>query len=480
MEQCELLIKASFPKINEDVYEYVENVLVASLEEFESGDDIQEAIGDILLELEEEKTEKDVKDFCCQIMNILKPDFKQPVLRNEDHKLPNYVPPPLVNESNYDSTTVAPDSNETKTLTEVDSKKLQKAEALLKKKQNRKTKTKDKKLVNNYSSGEATVNQVWNKRQATDGVETETSARFKRIEYKEGGSKDIHHQKFDISYGAKMLIEGADVWLTYGKKYGLVGKNGTGKTSLLRMISQGILKIPSHISCHHVEQEVVGDDTTALDSVLQSHSVREALLEEERILNLKLDAGDTDPSTSDRFTEVFQELELIESAKAPGRATMILAGLGFTSEMQEMSTKTFSGGMRMRIALACALFCKPDLLMLDEPTNMLDMQAVIWLEKYLQRWSSTILLVSHDRHFLDMVSTDMLHLHNQRIHTFQGNYTAYLDAAASLSNQKFAKDVQKFIDRYKYNTGKMLECFEKSKMLANLPVMEEPLDTCHK
>ena len=98
---------------------------------------------------------------------------------------------------------------------------------------------------------------------------------------------------------------------------------------------------------------------------------------------------------------------------------MILAGLGFTPGMQRAATKTFSGGWRMRLALARALFCRPDLLLLDEPTNMLDMQAIIWLERYLQSWPSTLLVVSHDRLFLDQVPTDMLHLHSMRIDAYR-------------------------------------------------------------
>ena len=122
---------------------------------------------------------------------------------------------------------------------------------------------------------------------------------------------------------------------------------------------------------------------------------------------------------STRLSAIYTELEDIESHTAPSRAAVILAGLGFTPAMQGRPTKSFSGGWRMRLALARALFCKPDLLLLDEPTNMLDMQAIIWLERYLQNWPSTLLVVSHDRNFLDEVPTDMLHLHSLRIDTYR-------------------------------------------------------------
>ena len=148
-------------------------------------------------------------------------------------------------------------------------------------------------------------------------------------------------------------------------------------------------------------QEVEADSRSALQAVLESDMEREVLLKEEEMLTAKLEAGDEE--AGNRLTEVFEKMDLIEADSAHARASIILTGLGFTLAMQEQQTKEFSGGWRMRIALAQALFCRPDLLMLDEPTNMLDMQAVIWLENHLKNWPKALLLVSHDRTFLDQV-----------------------------------------------------------------------------
>lgn len=171
----------------------------------------------------------------------------------------------------------------------------------------------------------------------------------------------------------------------------------------------------------------------------------------------------------------------MESDKAPSRASVILAGLGFTAEMQARATKTFSGGWRMRLALARALFCKPDLLLLDEPTNMLDMQAIIWLEKYLQSWPSTLLVVSHDRSFLDEVPTDVLHLHSQRIDTYRGNYTEFINTMTEKlkaqqreyeAQMEYRKHVQEFIDKFRYNAKRASLVQSRIKQLEKLPELK--------
>lgn len=290
-------------------------------------------------------------------------------------------------------------------------------------------------------------------------------------------SMDIRIENFDVSYGNKVLLQNADLLLANGRRYGLVGRNGLGKTTLLRMISGKQLKIPSHISILHVEQEVIGDDTSALSSVLECDFVRQKLLQDEREISAQINAGSVDPTLSQKLTETYANLELIEADKAPARASIILIGLGFTKEMQVRATRTFSGGWRMRLALARALFSKPDLLLLDEPTNMLDIKAIIWLENYLQNWPTTLLVVSHDRNFLDTVPTDILYLHSQRLEVYKGNYEQF-DKTRTEKHKSQRREyeaqmahrqhVQEFIDRFRYNANRAASVQSKIKMLEKL------------
>lgn len=290
-------------------------------------------------------------------------------------------------------------------------------------------------------------------------------------------SMDIRIENFDVSYGNKVLLQNADLLLANGRRYGLVGRNGLGKTTLLRMISGKQLQIPSHISVLHVEQEVHGDDTTALDSVLECDMVRNRLLAEEKEISIAINAGTGDTTLNQRLTDVYAALENIEADKAPARASVILNGLGFTKDMQVRATKTFSGGWRMRLALARALFSRPDLLLLDEPTNMLDIKAIIWLENYLQNWPTTLLVVSHDRNFLDTVPTDILHLNTQHVEVYRGNYDQFdktrTEKAKAQRREYEAQmahrqHVQEFIDRFRFNANRAASVQSKIKMLEKL------------
>ncbi|KAF7686176.1 ATP-binding cassette sub-family F member 1 isoform X1 [Silurus meridionalis] len=258
---------------------------------------------------------------------------------------------------------------------------------------------------------------------ATEGdfsvSQAEMSSRQAMLE----NASDIKLERFSISAHGKELFVNADLLIVAGRRYGLVGPNGKGKTTLLKHISNRALSIPPNIDVLLCEQEVVADDTPAVQAVLKADTRRLKLLDEEKKLQALLEKGED--SVSERLEKVYEELRAIGAAAAEAKARRILAGLGFTSEMQNRPTKKFSGGWRMRVSLARALFMEPTLLMLDEPTNHLDLNAVIWLNNYLQSWKKTLLIVSHDQSFLDEVCTDIIHLDNQKLYYYRGNYLTF-------------------------------------------------------
>ncbi|XP_077446191.1 ATP-binding cassette sub-family F member 1 [Stigmatopora argus] len=253
-------------------------------------------------------------------------------------------------------------------------------------------------------------------------------------------ASDIKLERFSISAHGKELFVNADLLIVAGRRYGLVGPNGKGKTTLLKHIANRALSIPPNIDVLLCEQEVVADDTPAVQAVLKADTRRSKLLEEEKQLQALLEKGED--SVTERLEKVYEELRVIGAAAAEAKARRILAGLSFTPEMQNRATRRFSGGWRMRVSLARALFMEPTLLMLDEPTNHLDLNAVIWLNNYLQGWKKTLLIVSHDQSFLDDVCTDIMHLDNQKLYYYRGNYLTF----KKMYVQK-QKELQKLYDK---------------------------------
>ncbi|KAM7279333.1 hypothetical protein ACFE04_006467 [Oxalis oulophora] len=309
--------------------------------------------------------------------------------------------------------------------------------------------------------------------------------------------KDIHMENFNVSVGGRDLIVDGAVTLSFGRHYGLVGRNGTGKTTFLRhMAMHAIDGIPQNCQILHVEQEVVGDKTTALQCVLNADVERTQLMDEEADLllqqreleylaeNGKVENGasvDKD-AISTRLAEIYKRLELIDADSAEARAATILAGLSFTPEMQRKPTKTFSGGWRMRIALARALFIEPDLLLLDEPTNHLDLHAVLWLESYLVKWPKTFIVVSHAREFLNIVTTDILHLQNQKLTAYKGDYDTFErtrieqvknQQKAFEANERSRAHMQTFIDKFRYNAKRASLVQSRIKALDRLGYVDE-------
>ncbi|EHK24934.1 uncharacterized protein TRIVIDRAFT_72151 [Trichoderma virens Gv29-8] len=315
-------------------------------------------------------------------------------------------------------------------------------------------------------------------------------------------TKDIKLDNIDVSIGANRILTDTTLTLAYGHRYGLVGNNGVGKSTLLRALSRREVAIPTHISILHVEQEITGDDTPALQAVLDADVWRKVLIREQDDLTTRLaelevkrapladtsaDAArlDLEKETMDtKLGDVQAKLAEMESDKAESRAASILAGLGFSPERQQFATKTFSGGWRMRLALARALFCEPDLLLLDEPSNMLDVPSITFLSNYLQDYPSTVLVVSHDRAFLNEVATDIVHQHSQRLDYYRGanfeSFYATREERKKVAKREYEKQMaerahlQAFIDKFRYNAAKSSEAQSRIKKLEKMPVLEPP------
>lgn len=317
----------------------------------------------------------------------------------------------------------------------------------------------------------------------------------------EGKSKDVKLDSFDLHVGNGVrILSDASLTLAFGHKYGLVGANGIGKSTLLKALSRRELPVPTHISILYVEQEVVGSGVSVLQTVLDADVWRKKLLQNQSELNAEIAelndrfAGADEQAQSQLDTEidelntrlntVFEKLGEIESDKAESRARSILSGLGFGPDAQLRPTNTFSGGWRMRVSLARALFCKPDLLLLDEPSNMLDLPSITFLSKYLQSYESTVLVVSHDRAFLNDVATDIIYQHSERLDYFRGSNFDEFYAAKEARNKAakreydnqmaLRKHLQEFIDKFRYNAAKSQEAQSRIKKLEKLPVLVPP------
>jgi ATP-binding cassette subfamily F protein 3 len=275
--------------------------------------------------------------------------------------------------------------------------------------------------------------------------------------------------------GTKVVLQDASVVLQPGEKVGLVGRNGAGKSSLFSLLAHrlqsdaGDVSIPPRWRMAEVAQSMPETDDSATDYVLQGDT---RLMEAQAALAAAEAADD-----GHAMGEAHHEISEAGGFEAKPKAQALLMGLGFRSDQLDDPVNSFSGGWRMRLQLARALMCPADLMLLDEPTNHLDLDALVWLEAWLQRYDGTMIVISHDREFLDAITKVTLHLDEAQLTRYTGNYTAFEEMRAERLSQaqaSYAKQqermahLQKFIDRFKAKASKAKQAQSRVKALARM------------
>ncbi|AAP96522.1 ABC transporter ATP-binding protein [[Haemophilus] ducreyi] len=281
-----------------------------------------------------------------------------------------------------------------------------------------------------------------------------------------------------LKRGLNVLLDKTSAIIHKGQKVGFVGKNGCGKSSLFALIKgelqaeAGEVALPKNCSMAWVNQETPALDISALDYVIQGNREYTTLMTQLEQANLANDGN--------QIAHIHNHLDMIDAWTIQARAAALLNGLGFANEQLTLAVKSFSGGWRMRLNLAQALLCRSDLLLLDEPTNHLDLDAVIWLEKWLTNYRGTLLLISHDRDFLDPIIDHVIHLENQRLQEYTGNYTSFeIQRATKISQQNAAYQqhqrkvahLQSFIDRFKAKATKAKQAQSRIKALEKMELI---------
>jgi len=275
--------------------------------------------------------------------------------------------------------------------------------------------------------------------------------------------------------GRLLLFEGASVQVHAGQRLGVVGRNGTGKSSLFALLrgeleaDAGEVQVPREAVIASVRQETPASDRSALDTVIDGDPELRRTLDAMARLEAEGRTAELAPH--------IERMEHIDGFAAETRAARLLHGLGFAPEDGARAVSEFSGGWRMRLNLAQALMCRSDVLLLDEPTNHLDLPAILWLERWLKHYEGMVLLISHDRDFLDALSTHIAHIEHQRVETYTGNYSQFEDVRAERlalqqalfdRQQKEIKHIRSYVDRFRYKASKARQAQSRLKMLERM------------
>jgi ATP-binding cassette subfamily F protein 3 len=275
--------------------------------------------------------------------------------------------------------------------------------------------------------------------------------------------------------GTKVLLDGASATINPGEKVGLVGRNGAGKSSLVGLLNKtlhedkGDFYVPAQWRMAQVAQDMPETDMPATQFVIEGDVT---LLAAQQEVTASEDSND-----GERMAHAYMALHDAGAHDAPARAQALILGLGFRMDELDRPVNSFSGGWRMRLQLARALMCPSDLLLLDEPTNHLDLDALVWLEAWLQRYSGTMLVISHDREFLDAVTNVTVHIERAQLTRYGGNYSKFedmraeqmaLQATAYSKQQEKVAHLQKFIDRFKAKASKAKQAQSRVKALERM------------
>jgi len=288
----------------------------------------------------------------------------------------------------------------------------------------------------------------------------------------------IYFNTISLRHGAKLLFNQLTMTIHKGQRIGLTGANGTGKSSLFALIrgeldeDSGSFHMDRHVILAHVAQETPALDMSAIAYVMQGDKELDALHQAIH------QAEQADNGT--KLTALHERMMHIDGYAAQARAARLMHGLGFGSENEEQAVSSFSGGWRMRLNLAQALMCRSDALLLDEPTNHLDLEAVIWLEKWLKSYQGALMLISHDRDFLDTSVNHIAHIEQQSITLYTGNYTAFeriraeklaLQQSSYEKQQRQVEHMNSYITRFRAKATKAKQAQSRIKALERMSMI---------
>ena len=289
----------------------------------------------------------------------------------------------------------------------------------------------------------------------------------------------------DVQFGKRILFQDVNMKFTPGNCYGIIGANGAGKSTFLRVISKQLDPTRGSVNLGPGERLSVlsqdhfaFDEYTVMDTVLMGHTTLGEVMSEKNALYEKPDFNDADGIRVSELEEKFAEME---GWNAESDAANLLSGLGIKEDLHYMYMKDLSGKQKVRVLLARALFGQPDNLLLDEPTNDLDLETVSWLENYLSNFEHTVLVVSHDRHFLDSVCTHTVDIDFGKLQLFAGNYSFWYESSQLALRQQQnqnkkaeekKKELEEFIRRFSANVAKSKQTTSRKKMLEKLNIEE--------